>query len=82
MKTAEIDWQLFWQAASQQTNEGKNSWLRRWAFADDSVRLSMRRLVRDQWLDRRISAFIDGARHYDLERFGELRQQVLVREAL
>jgi hypothetical protein len=43
MKTAEIDWQLFWQAASQQTTEGKKSWLLRWAFADDSVWLSMRR---------------------------------------
>jgi hypothetical protein len=41
MKTAEIPWELFWQVASQQTTEGKNSWLGRWAFADDSVRLSM-----------------------------------------
>ena len=41
MKTAEINWELFWQVASQQTNAEKNSWLGRWAFADDSVKLSM-----------------------------------------
>jgi len=41
MKTAEIHWDLFWQALSQQATERKNSWLGRWAFTDDRVRLSM-----------------------------------------
>jgi hypothetical protein len=41
MKTAEINWDLFWRALSQQTTERKNSWLGRWAFTDDRVRLSM-----------------------------------------
>jgi hypothetical protein len=40
MKTAEIHWDLFWQALRQQTKERKNSWLGRWAFSDDRVRLS------------------------------------------
>jgi len=40
MKTAEIHWDLFWQAFRQQTAERKNSWLGRWAFTDDRVRLS------------------------------------------
>jgi len=42
MKTAEVHWDLFWQAFRQQTTERKNSWLGRWAFTDDRVRLSMR----------------------------------------
>ena len=41
MKPAEIPWDIFWQALRQQTAECKTSWLGRWAFADDRVRLSM-----------------------------------------
>ena len=42
MKVAEIDWSLFWHALSQQEADHRISWLRRWVFADDWVRLSMR----------------------------------------
>jgi hypothetical protein len=42
MKTAEIHWDLFWQALSQQEADQRISWLGRWVFADDWVRLSMR----------------------------------------
>ena len=42
MKTAEFHWNLFWQALSQQEADRRISWLGRWVFADDWVRLSMR----------------------------------------
>ena len=42
MRIAEIDWQLFWHAFSQQGVESRDRWLGRWAFADASVKLSMR----------------------------------------
>jgi len=42
MKTAEIHWDLFWQALSQQEADHRISWLGRWVFADDWIRLSMR----------------------------------------
>lgn len=41
MKIAEIDWQLFWYALSEQDSVGRERWLGRWVFADDAVRLSM-----------------------------------------
>jgi hypothetical protein len=42
MKIAEIDWQLFWHALGQQPFTHRDRWLRRWVFAADGVRLSMR----------------------------------------
>jgi hypothetical protein len=42
MKVAEIDWLLFWHAYDQQDSGSRVSWLGRWVFADDGVRLSMR----------------------------------------
>ena len=42
MKIAEIDWPLFWHALGQQDFINRGLWLRRWIFADDGVRLSMR----------------------------------------
>lgn len=41
MKIAEIDWELFWYAWSQQESADLDCWLGRWVFADDRVRLSM-----------------------------------------
>jgi hypothetical protein len=42
MRIAEIDWSMFWQALRQQQPAVKERWLRRWVFADDGVRLSLR----------------------------------------
>ena len=42
MKIAEIDWQLFWHAFSQQDVESRDRWVGRWVFADAGVKLSMR----------------------------------------
>jgi hypothetical protein len=41
MKIAEIDWQIFWDALSQQDCGSRDRWLGRWVFADDGARLSM-----------------------------------------
>jgi hypothetical protein len=42
MRAAEIHWELFWHTLSQQKADHRISWLGRWVFADDWVRLSMR----------------------------------------
>jgi len=42
MKTAEIEWSLFWQAWRQQSPFDRERWLARWVFADDAVKLSRR----------------------------------------
>lgn len=42
MKSAEIDWRVFWSALSQQAGNQQKAWLARWTYADDRVRLSMR----------------------------------------
>jgi len=47
MNDSTIRWDLFWKAVDAQNSAALDQWLSRWAFADDAVRLSMRRSIQN-----------------------------------